>query len=112
MSSKYFSMVGDVVSCGEPIAFQHEKDIMQVVTPSSFIVQKIFFLRCRTVICNARWCERNGSLFYVSKQIMLDSKGLITPMDVIKAFRCEGKVYRTWSAHMAHGAWERYSTML
>jgi hypothetical protein len=51
--SKDLRMVYDVVSWGEPRDFQHVKDMMHVVVPSSSIVQKTFLLRDRTMICNA-----------------------------------------------------------
>ena len=51
--SNDFNMVGDVVSSGDPNAFQHDNDIMQVVTPLSTTIQQIFFLRKPTMIWNA-----------------------------------------------------------
>ena len=62
-------MVSDVVSWGEPRYFQHVKDMMHVVTPSSSIVQKIFLLRDQTVISNANLCDRQDSLQFMLKEI-------------------------------------------
>ena len=97
-------MVGDVVSCGEPMAFQHDKDIMQVVAPSSITVRKIFLLRQPTMIWNASWCERCNSLCSISKEITLDFEGSIPPMVDRKDFHYEGKLCNTSRANMAHGA--------
>ena len=68
-------MVSDVVSCGEPKAFQQVIDIIQVTAPSSIMVRKEKLLSEQTVICNASWCERQGSLWSTLKEIMFDSEG-------------------------------------
>jgi hypothetical protein len=110
--SKYLRMVGDVVIFVEQRDFQHDKDIMQVVIPSSITVRNIFLFRQPTMIFNASWCERQGSLYYVSKKIILDSERSIPTMVDRKDLFCEGQLCNTSSVDMSHGSLERSSTIL
>ena len=96
----------------DPSFCQTKVDMTHVDAPSSTMHQCTTKFQMDTNIWKAIVEGMHGSLFSVSKVIILDSEGYTAPRVASRDFHYVGHVLSTLRANMAVGVWAKSSTML
>jgi hypothetical protein len=100
-------MVNDFERVGEPIDFQHAKDIMQVETPSSTTTRLMVYLEYSMWIWKATWYGKRGFTSVTLNLMIFETLGSMAPKAESKAFLYDGDVWDTSKEDIAQGVWPK-----